>query len=89
MADDQAQQPVEGQAPIVDDTPISGRPNVERKNSLETHLQTRPERSELVESERHDLPVQSSLQEATDHGSQRTSFPNPPPRQVFRPNKRR
>ncbi|KAH8169077.1 RPEL repeat domain-containing protein [Sarocladium implicatum] len=49
MADEQTQQPVEGQVPVVDDTPISGRPNVERKNSLEAHLQSRPERSELVE----------------------------------------
>jgi hypothetical protein len=50
MADDKVQQPTEEQTPIVDDTPISGRPNVARKNSLEAHLQGRPERSELVES---------------------------------------
>lgn len=50
MADDKSQQPTEEQTPIVDDTPISGRPNVARKNSLEAHLQGRPERSELVES---------------------------------------
>lgn len=50
MADDKTQHPSEEQAPVIDDTPISGRPNVARKNSLEAHLQTRPERSELVES---------------------------------------
>jgi hypothetical protein len=50
MADDKTQQPIEAQVPVVDDTPISGRPNVARKNSLEAHLQSRPERSELVES---------------------------------------
>jgi hypothetical protein len=49
MADDKTQQPIEAQVPVVDDTPISGRPNVARKNSLEAHLQSRPERSELVE----------------------------------------
>lgn len=36
---------------IIDETPISPiRPNQGRKNSLENHLQHRPERSELVES---------------------------------------
>lgn len=35
----------------VDETPISPiRPDNERRNSLEQHLQHRPERSELVES---------------------------------------
>lgn len=52
MADDKVQDPVEQQTPAVDDTPISGRPNVERKNSLEAHLQHRPERNELIKSEK-------------------------------------
>lgn len=35
---------------LIDETPISPiRPNQGRKNSLENHLQHRPERSELVE----------------------------------------
>ncbi|OLN92836.1 MKL/myocardin-like protein 2 [Colletotrichum chlorophyti] len=34
--------------PVVDETPIS-RPAGERKNSLENHLQHRPNRAELVE----------------------------------------
>ena len=45
----------EQQAPVVDDTPISpvraDRPDNARKNSLENHLQRRPDRSQLVESE--------------------------------------
>lgn len=36
---------------MVDETPISpSRPNQARKNSLEAHLQHRPDRAELVES---------------------------------------
>ncbi|KAM0422904.1 hypothetical protein ACHAPD_001372 [Fusarium lateritium] len=48
MADTTEQQ----QPKLVDDSPISP---VERRNSLEAHLKHRPERSELVESER--LPL--------------------------------
>lgn len=41
----------EFQAQEVDETPISPvRPDAGRKNSLENHLQHRPERAELVES---------------------------------------
>lgn len=41
----------EDQPKIVDDTPISPiRPNQGRKNSLEQHLQHRPDRAELVDS---------------------------------------
>ncbi|KAI5457937.1 hypothetical protein BGZ63DRAFT_427239 [Mariannaea sp. PMI_226] len=41
---------VEEMPRMVDETPISPiRPNNERKNSLESHLQNRPERSELVD----------------------------------------
>ncbi|KAI1396541.1 hypothetical protein F4819DRAFT_475005 [Hypoxylon fuscum] len=51
--------------PSVDETPISPiRPNNERRNSLEQHLQHRPERAELVE--KNILPASTaapSLQE--------------------------
>lgn len=43
MADENQDQPA-----VVDDTPIS--PTKERRNSLEKHLQQRPQREELVES---------------------------------------
>ncbi|KAF7559089.1 hypothetical protein G7046_g5056 [Stylonectria norvegica] len=40
----------EQQVPIVDESPISPiRPDQARKNSLENHLQHRPERDQLVE----------------------------------------
>lgn len=48
MADTTEQQPQ-----LVDETPISPiRPNQERRNSLEDHLKHRPDRAELVESEK-------------------------------------
>lgn len=55
MADEQKQQP---QAPV-DETPISPvRPDNARRNSLEKHLQQRPERAELIE--RNILPASTA-----------------------------
>lgn len=52
MADEQKQT----QAPV-DETPISPvRPDNARRNSLEKHLQQRPERAELIERMDTHLP---------------------------------
>jgi hypothetical protein len=53
MANEENQVPVDqsgADETTVDDTPISpSRPDAHRKNSLEQHLKSRPQRSELVD----------------------------------------